>query len=605
MPNERLQRHIDKLQKQIRKVSSYRLWAFLITLTLSVIAFQSLGSLLSVTVLLAGMIAFFWLVKEHQKLDDTLDTFRFYLALRNEQIARYSLDWENIRATAPHEYETDHPFETDLVITGSRSLLQLLNQTTSIEGEEALRKCLLRTNPSEEDAIKKQQIVQELAALNHFRERLLLTAHKNLSTKHPRLDLESLQSWITRRNAQYQSLGTKVAIASSFSLLTLALIILDIANLLAAWWIVGLIANYLIGTIFARDVANLMGDAEKVNTQLKAFGAILTFIEKAKIRKAPKLEEALAAIRSKEPAPSNLLDKLSVIANKAALTQGNAIVGFLLNLLMPWDLYYSWRLNQYTERLNQRLPEWVNSYVNLEVYISMASFAALNNDYSYPIFQNSENQLEAVDLGHPLLPRKDKVTNSFSIADVQETVLLTGSNMSGKSTFLRTIGVNMVLAYAGAPVNATKFSFRPMRLYTCINVSDSLADGFSYFYAEVRRLRMLLENVRNQASKPILYLIDEIFRGTNNRERLLGSTAYVEALSKEKACGLVSTHDLELVKLEKKIPHLHNYHFRETIKDGLMKFEYKLLSGPSPTTNALRIMQMEGLPTPNLDTNEL
>jgi DNA mismatch repair ATPase MutS len=141
-----------------------------------------------------------------------------------------------------------------------------------------------------------------------------------------------------------------------------------------------------------------------------------------------------------------------------------------------------------------------------------------------------------------------------------------------------------------------------MRLFTCINVSDSLADGFSYFYAEVRRLKQLLDATNESEELPVLYLIDEIFRGTNNKERLIGSQSYVKALSQSKGFGIVSTHDLELVKLEDNIGELKNYHFRESIEQGKMKFEYQIHEGPSPTTNALRIMQLEGLPVPTPET---
>ena len=168
--------------------------------------------------------------------------------------------------------------------------------------------------------------------------------------------------------------------------------------------------------------------------------------------------------------------------------------------------------------------------------------------------------------------------------------------MSGKSTFLRTMGVNLCLAYAGAPVNASAFQTIPLRLCTCIKVSDSVTDGISYFYAEVRRLKMLLRALEADESIPLCFLIDEIFRGTNNRERLIGSRAYIHALTRGHGVGALSTHDLELVTLAETIPQIHNYHFREDVQAGRMVFDYHLRSGPCPTTNALTIMRMEGLP---------
>jgi DNA mismatch repair ATPase MutS len=179
--------------------------------------------------------------------------------------------------------------------------------------------------------------------------------------------------------------------------------------------------------------------------------------------------------------------------------------------------------------------------------------------------------------------------------------------MSGKSTFLRTLGVNLVLAYAGAPVAARFLRTRPFRLFTCIHVSDSLSDGISYFYAEVRRLKALLvelqragevghDGAQSAAGYPIFYLIDEIFRGTNNREREIGSRAYVRALAGAYGTGVISTHDLELVHLAEEFPGIRNFHFREEVLGERLAFDYRLRPGPCPTTNALKIMEMEGLP---------
>jgi DNA mismatch repair ATPase MutS len=168
--------------------------------------------------------------------------------------------------------------------------------------------------------------------------------------------------------------------------------------------------------------------------------------------------------------------------------------------------------------------------------------------------------------------------------------------MAGKSSFLRTIGVNLVLAYAGGPVIAQSFHTSWLRLFATIRVADSLTDGFSFFYAEVRRLSQLLTALQDEGERPLLFLIDEIFRGTNNRERLIGSRAYIQALTKSNGLGAIATHDLELVQLAEETPTLVNVHFRDDVVDGRMIFDYKLHPGPCPTTNALKIMELAGLP---------
>jgi len=202
---------------------------------------------------------------------------------------------------------------------------------------------------------------------------------------------------------------------------------------------------------------------------------------------------------------------------------------------------------------------------------------------------------DARQLGHPLIPFQTRVCNDFLIRQ-GEVVIITGSNMSGKSSFLRAVGVALALAGAGSVVDAAALRLTPFRLFTSLRVTDSVADGISYFYAEVKRLRALLEALSAPEGPPLFFLIDEIFRGTNNRERLIGSRAYVRALSARGGTGLIATHDLELIHLADELPNVSNRHFRETVEDGRMRFDYILRPGPCPTTNALAIMALEGLP---------
>jgi DNA mismatch repair ATPase MutS len=276
-------------------------------------------------------------------------------------------------------------------------------------------------------------------------------------------------------------------------------------------------------------------------------------------------------------------------------------VWLLLNVLLPWDLFFAYQLQRYKAALRGQLPAWLEAWYELEALNSLANFAYLNPHYNFPQISRDASPVDgaifsAQAMGHPLIPEADKVRNDFRMDSLGRVALITGSNMSGKTTFLRTLGANLCLAYAGSPVDAAGLRTIPWRLFTCIEVSDSLSDGISYFYAEVRRLKDLLDALRSPHPRPLFFLIDEIFRGTNNRERQIGGRAYVRALAGGHGSGLISTHDLELVTLADALSQVTNYHFQETILDGRMVFDYRLRLGPSPTTNALRIMEMEGLP---------
>jgi DNA mismatch repair ATPase MutS len=291
---------------------------------------------------------------------------------------------------------------------------------------------------------------------------------------------------------------------------------------------------------------------------------------------------------------------MSRLVAAAGLTQ-NPALKVLVNLVVPWDFYFAHRLKQYRATLATQVPVWLDRWFELEALISLATFSYLHPTYTFPTIhagsaEDNRVPFHSVALGHPLIPGERRVCNDFTMDAVGDVVVVTGSNMAGKSSFLRTVGVNLCLAYAGAPVVARALETRRFRLFTSIRVSDSVIDGISYFYAEVVRLRALLTALEQDHPLPLFFLIDEIFRGTNNRERLIGSRAYLRAVTGRNGLGILATHDLELAALAETIPSLRNYHFREFVQDGRMHFDYRLRPGPCPTTNALRIMEMAGLP---------
>jgi len=323
--------------------------------------------------------------------------------------------------------------------------------------------------------------------------------------------------------------------------------------------------------------------------------------------------------------PSAQLKRLKLITTGVGLRM-NPIMGIALNMVFPWDFLFAYLAARLQKQMAALLPAWLETWYELEALISLATFAWLNPAYTFPQVERPTTDEQAhippgapaqaaadlasaparpvfaaVGLGHPLILAERRVCNDFDIPGLGQVALITGSNMAGKSTFIKTVGVNLCLAYAGGPVCAEALCSLPFRLHTCIRITDSITDGFSYFYAEVKCLRRLLEALRSDTRGaapplPVLYLIDEIFRGTNNRERLLGSQAYIQTLAGAPGCGFIATHDLELARLADTTPAIHNFHFRDAVQDGRLVFDYHIHLGPSPTTNALKIMALEGLP---------
>jgi DNA mismatch repair ATPase MutS len=260
-------------------------------------------------------------------------------------------------------------------------------------------------------------------------------------------------------------------------------------------------------------------------------------------------------------------------------------------------MYFAARYERLRAATAAAVPGWLEALGRIEAAGALAGFAWLHPEYVFPE-THDKPELVARALGHPLIPQARRITNDFRLDGLGSVALLTGSNMSGKSTFLRTIGVNVCLALAGAPVCAERLTAPRVRLFCSVRIEDRLEEGLSYFYAEVKRLRQILDATADRQASPVLFLIDEIFKGTNNRERVIGSRHLLAALTEGNGFGLVTTHDLELTALAESNRNITNDHFQETVQDGRLSFDYKLRPGPCPTTNALRIMALEGLPVP-------
>ncbi|MCU0645954.1 MAG: hypothetical protein MUC94_17055, partial [bacterium] len=338
-----------------------------------------------------------------------------------------------------------------------------------------------------------------------------------------------------------------------------------------------------------------------IDDELTKFRQVLRYLESYPYRNNVHLKEMCSAFLDPKIVPSKQLRKIKFVTAAVGMRM-NPIIAILLNLIFPWDFFFARFIHRYRDEMKIILPQWVDTWAELEALIALSNFAYLNPDYSFPDIINLEPGnskfpfVEVRNMGHPLIPAEQKICNDFSINNRGEVYLITGSNMSGKSTFLKTIGVNLCLAYAGGTVNAAHLRTSLFQIFTSIKINDSIVDGCSFFYAEVKRLRSLLDALQNDLQYPVLFLIDEIFRGTNNRERLIGSRSYIQHLVSQNGLGLIATHDLELTKLANQFSNITNFHFREEVVGGKMVFDYKLHPGPCPTTNALKIMMMEGLP---------
>lgn len=604
-----LERQIGRIERRLAvrraKGNQYawlRLGLFTGGVLLAIAGFYFVNGWLGWPLLLLAVVVFNVIARYHRRVDLSVTRHTAWLRLKQLQLARLTLDWEGLPDLPVPPALPDHPFEIDLDLTGPRSLHRLIDTATSREASLRLRDWLTQTHPTLEATTRRQGLVRELAPLKLFREKLWLQATlagPDLQRGN-RWEGQRLLDWLRRHNKPL-NLNPVLAALAVLAGLNIVLFVLNRFGMLPPFWVGTFVVYVLLYNMRAGGTDELFDEAFTLRDGLARLRPVFRFLETYRYGSHQKLKDLCGPLLNRTAQPSKQLRRLEWVVIGITI-QRNYPLWLIINAIVPWRFFFAREITRRKVELEANLPSWLEVWFELEALNSLANFAYLNRSYTFPeVTITTETVFRAEQLGHPMLPAEGKVRNDFTIGQPGEMAIITGSNMAGKSSFLKAVGVNLSLAYAGGPVDAARLSAGLFRLYGCIKVSDSLTDGFSYFYAEVRRLKALLDAVTANDPRPVFFLIDEIFRGTNNRERLIGSQAYLQALAGSHCVGLVSTHDLELVRLADLNPLIRNYHFREEVSGDKLLFDYRLRHGPSPTTNALVIMRMAGLPVPKTE----
>ncbi|MDR4463010.1 MAG: MutS family DNA mismatch repair protein [Nitrospira sp.] len=604
---ERILRRTDRLIERGTRLSAsftrWRLIIFLIGLVCTV-ALYKLDWYNSGNLSLALFLAIFIAVATyHNKVESQIHRLRQWKQIKQTHLARMALNWAAIPSRSG-EAPTLHPYATDLDLFGPHSLTHLLDTTVSDHGRARLQSWLLEQPAPPTDWLARQSLVKELTPRSLFRDRLALDAKL---TGDQEINGKRLAA-VTEHSINLPYLDTILMVQGFLAFTTISLALATMFGLLPGYWMFSFAAYVLI--YFMTDQGEeLLEHAVGLHLETERLATLLSYLERHARRQNTVLSSTWTRLIG-GTSPTLQLTRVARTLHAISI-KAHPLVHLMINALCPWDLWFLRRLRRDQQEIQHALPQWLNCLAEVEAASALATFAHLHPDYAWPTpvpISGEHNgvlpTLQADRLGHPLLSAKTRVANDVRLAGRGSIHLITGSNMSGKSTFLRTIGINLCLAQAGGPVCARSFEWTWSRLACCIRVDDSLDAGLSFFYAEVKRLKAILETTQDPTAPPTLFLIDEIFKGTNNRERLIGSQAYITALSQGNGFGLVSTHDLELADLEPAVPRLVNAHFQETVSNGALEFDYQLRPGPCPTTNALRIMELEGLPISRTATKQ-
>jgi DNA mismatch repair ATPase MutS len=344
--------------------------------------------------------------------------------------------------------------------------------------------------------------------------------------------------------------------------------------------------NWLINGPFFKQIKQQHELLGKKQSILDQYAAILSHFSKANADNSVQLQKE-KAIALEAHQSVKKLSRLSAMFDQRL----NLAISFLANSFFLFDIQCLWALEKWKQQHKDRFHEWSRCVGSIEALNSMATFAFNYPEYRYPTVNTDTISISATQMAHPLIPAKESVANDATFGMNEQLVLVTGSNMSGKTTFLRTLGVNLILAQCGAPVCAATFIFTPMVIRSSIRVSDSLQEHTSYFMAELKRLQQIIHYLQQQTA-PVLILIDEILRGTNSEDKTHGSEQFIKKLLQYRCLTLFATHDLTLSRLEDDLPgKVNNYCFESTISNGELLFDYKLQRGVAKNKNASFLMK--------------
>ena len=582
-------------QRRYNQLAFWRLvWFFGAALLVWLLANanQQIGAAIA---LLVGIIGFLILLRRHNGVKHERDLARRLVFINEDEAARLTRQY--LRADTGESFANPtHFYAHDLDVFGRHSLFRLVNRTHTHEGRTRLADWLL--NPAGADAIRlRQQAAAELQPHLDWRQQLEAVADLDEAVGH---SPETLVQW-----------ATEEAKPVSGYLNIVRFLLPAITTVLFVAWLIGVVPGVAVllglcvhGFVLSRIAKRATEVSEQtvaMSAALNAFRALFTLVEQV-----PGESVRLRAIRQSFTTNGQLAS--IAIGQLASLTEGlnyrrNPYFALSVGLFTLWDIHYVSRLENWRVQHGSSLFHWFTALGELEALNSLAGFAYAHPTYATPDIADGPPVLDLTSAAHPLLIPGRSVANSLTLKGAGQTVLITGSNMSGKSTFLRTVGANIVLALTGAVVSAEAMHCSPMRVFTSMRTQDSLEESTSSFYAELLRLKTLIRltqhteqpNGSSQKLLPTLYFLDEILKGTNSTDRHRGAEALIRQLHHTNALGFVSTHDLELGQLADADSFVRNYHFQSDLHSGELVFDYKLRDGICQSFNASQLMQAIGI----------
>lgn len=525
------------------------------------------------------------IVQYHNKIRYKRDHAQILSAINEEEILKLQGSLKSFE-TGEKFYEASHPYTKDLDIFGQNSLYQLLNRCNTSGGKKILSNWLKA--PAENEVVEiRQEAIKELYPQLEWRQEFQAGGrHFNDESE----NIDALLSWIDNKELASQIKWLKVVI---FILPVLSFVTIVLWLFFDFHYLLPLVV-VVINAIVLNKVNSFANDASERtyngNKALKSYGKLIEIIEESDFE-SKKLLELKHYFHHKEFKASSEIRKLQIILD--FLQVRHNVFYMIINVIFILDVYWLLRGEFWKNRSGRYVKKWFAAIDEIEVLNSLSGFKYSNPDYNFPTLTNEEHYFDAISIGHPLIKQKIRVYNDFEKKGRGKIIIITGSNMAGKSTFLRTVGINVVLALSGAPVCASSLKLSNTQVFTSMRTEDNLEESVSSFYAELKRLKQLLTLLGEKG--PVLFMLDEILKGTNSQDRHLGAIALIKQLSKLDASGFVSTHDIELGKIKDEIPSIENYSFNSDIIGDEIIFDYKVTPGICKNFNASKLMEKMGI----------
>jgi ABC-type multidrug transport system fused ATPase/permease subunit len=571
---DRLKEHkiqVDRFNRQLVWLSTLRVLLFLFIVFALYYNFSTWPVALGIGLVGGGL--FLWMLSRYTDIKSKRELHKRLVAINENEIKIANGDFHH-QPDGKAYMDSEHAFSLDVDMFGRGSFFQFINRATIKEGELTLKDLLLSNTI---DGIEqRQEAIKELSKhpewLQHY-----AAVGKGIATEH---EAKSIILWLKNYRPflkPYHYWGSLGFICCSVIVFALAITETIPLNSVVYWLIVGLGLTGL----HLKRINILAQNTQKAKDTFRQYALLLEQIEtktfEADLLKLYQDNIAYNGLKASQIFKnfSKALDALDNRNNLISAVFGN---GYLL-----WDIRQSYRIEQWIGTYAAKVEDWFDAVTFFDAFNTLGNFAFNHQDYTYPTIAHDAVVLQCKDLGHPLL-RKDKRVSSDVTIEKGQFFIVTGANMAGKSTFLRTVALHNIMANTGLPVCATKSHYTPIKLITSMRTTDSLTDDSSYFFSELTRLKFVVDTLMKSSN--YFVILDEILKGTNSKDKAIGSRKFVEKLVAIKATGIIATHDLSLTEIENQLDPVKNYFFDAEIKNDELFFDYKLKRGVCKNMNA-------------------